>query len=173
MRWMMGAVAAICLCGPASAMTLTSTDFKDGAALPTVHIYPRCGGQNVSPELSWRGAPAATRSFVLTAIDTSVKPSGWSHWIVADLPPSAVSLAHGTKTLPAPAKTLASNFGDLFYDGPCPPPGTGTHRYEFTIWAMPAANTAIAPDAKATDVMTTLSRSALDHATIAATVTAK
>jgi len=84
-----------------------------------------------------------------------------------------VSLAHGTKTLPAPAKALASNFGDPFYDGPCPPPGTGTHRYEFTIWAMPAANTAIAPDAKATDVMTTLSRSALDHATIAATVTAK
>lgn len=173
MRWVMAAAAAMCFSGAASAMMLSSADFKDGAALPAMHIYPRCGGQNVSPELSWSGAPAGTKSFVLTMIDVSVKPNGWSHWIVTGLPPSAISLAHGTKALPAPAKAQSSNFGDLFYDGPCPPPGTGTHRYEFTIWAMPSANTAIAPDAKATDVTAALTRSALEHATIAASVSAR
>ena len=173
MRWMMAAVAAMCLSGAASAMTLTSSDFNDGAALPVAHIYPRCGGQNVSPELSWSGAPAGTKSFVLTMIDLTVKPNGWSHWIVADLPVAATSLARGTKDLPAPAKALGSNFGDLFYDGPCPPPGTGTHRYEFTVWAMPSASTSIAPDAKASDVQAMLTKAALGHATIGASVAAK
>lgn len=173
MRRMVTAIAALCLWGPASAMTLSSADFNDGAVLPAVHIYPRCGGQNVSPQLSWSGAPAGTKSFVLTMIDVSVKPNGWSHWIVVNLPSTTTSLAHGAAVLPAPGKALASNFGDLFYDGPCPPPGTGTHRYEFTIWAMPAAATTIAPDARASDVPALLSKTALDHATIAARVTAK
>ena len=174
MRWAMGAIAAMCLCGTASAMTLTSADFKDGAALPVEHIYPRCGGQNVSPELSWSGAPAGTTMFVLTMIDVSVKPNGWSHWIVVNLPETAKSLPHGTTSLPAPAVAVASNFGDKAYAGPCPPPGTGTHRYEFAVWAIPN-NTmvTIQPDMPATYVIKMLSSVAIDHATIAATVTAK
>ena len=68
-----------------------------------------------------------TKSFVLTMIDVSVKPSQWSHWIVVGLPPDATSLARGTKALPAGAAAIASNFGDANYDGPCPPNGTGVH----------------------------------------------
>lgn len=174
MRWILGAVAAMCLAGSASAMTLTSADFKDGAALPVEHIYPRCGGQNVSPELSWGGAPAATDSYVLTMIDVSVKPNGWSHWIVIDLPKTATSLAHGLKTLPWPAHAIASNFGDKFYDGPCPPPGTGTHRYEFTIWAIPQRGPfGLADNAPATEVKRFFEGLSIDHATLAASVTAK
>src|SRR3569832_1446543 len=115
MRWMMAAVAAMCLSGAASAMTLTSSDFNDGATLPIAHIYPRCGGQNESPELSSSGAPAGTKSFVLTKIDVTVKPNGGSLWIVADLQTTATSLARGSKDLPAPAKPLGSNFVHLFY----------------------------------------------------------
>jgi len=66
---------------------------------------------------------------------------------------------------------VAGNFGDAGYDGPCPPKGTGVHRYRFTIWAMLATATAIAPDAKAIDVNAILSRSAIDHASVTGTVT--
>jgi hypothetical protein len=155
---------------PAAAISLQSPDVKDGAPISKAQIYPRCGGRNVAPALAWQGAPAGTRSFVLTMIDTSVKPSLWSHWIVVDLPATATALAPGAP-LPAPAKAISSNFGDAVYDGPCPPSGSGLHSYEITIWAMPDATTAIGPDAKASDVVAMLTRRSLVHATIAGTVT--
>jgi len=166
----LAAASILFLTAPAAALTLSSGDFANGAVIPEAHIYPRCGGQNVSPALAWGGIPAGTQSLVLTVIDVSVKPSGWSHWIVVDLPPQTSGLARGA-TLPAPAKAVAGNFGDPFYDGPCPPQGSGVRRYEFTIWAMPSAHTVIAPDARATGVEAMLTKAALAHATIAGHVT--
>jgi Raf kinase inhibitor-like YbhB/YbcL family protein len=150
----------------AAAMTLTSSDIRPNGPIPAAQIYPRCGGQNVSPQLSWSGAPARTKSLVLTMIDLDVRPALWSHWIVVDLPPSASGLARGVKQLPGGAAAVAGNFGDAAYDGPCPPNGTGVHRYQFTIWAVPTATTVIAPDAKASDIGPRLSRSALDKASL-------
>jgi Raf kinase inhibitor-like YbhB/YbcL family protein len=168
------AVAAMCSCGPAAAMSLSSPDFKDGSVLPAAHVYPRCGGQNISPELSWSGVPQGTASVVLTMIDVSVKPNGWSHWIVVNLPGTATSLARGLKALPAPAQAVASNFGDRYYDGPCPPRGTGTHRYEFTAWAIaPGVDVPIRPDMSANELLKMLAGATSDHATIAVKVSAK
>jgi hypothetical protein len=158
---------------PAGAMSLSSGDFQNGAALPQAHVYPRCGGQNVSPGFTWSGAPERTRSFVFTMIDHSVTPNYWSHWIVADLAPDTMALAHGLTALPARAMGVKSNFGEAKYDGPCPPHGTGVHRYIFTIWAMPAGTTTIPPDAKGKDVEGLLSKTALAHASIEGTVAAK
>lgn len=159
--------------GPALALTLTSHDLTPGAAIPATHIYPRCGGQNLSPDLSWTGAPAATRSFVLTVIDMDVKPALWSHWLVVDLPPSTTGLARGTKALPAGAHAVVSNFGEAAYDGPCPPSGSGVHHYRFTIWAMPTGATAIAPDAHADAVIAKLKAQALAKAELTGSVAAK
>lgn len=151
---------------PAAAMQLTSKDLAPGGEIATAQIYPRCGGKNLSPELMWSGAPAATKSFVLTMIDIDVKPSHWSHWIVVDLSPSVTSLGRGAPSLPPGAKAVASNFGDTSYDGPCPPDGTGVHHYEFTVWAMPDTATSIAPDAKANDVAAMLSARAIARASL-------
>jgi Raf kinase inhibitor-like YbhB/YbcL family protein len=151
---------------PAAAMQLMSKDLAPGGEIAMAQIYPRCGGQNVSPELQWSGAPPATKSFVLTMIDTDVKPSQWSHWIVIDLPSTAASLARGIPSLPAGAKAVASNFGDGFYDGPCPTDGSGVHHYEFTVWAMPGSATNIAPDAKASEVRSMLASRAIAKATL-------
>jgi len=126
----------------AAALELKSTDVKDGAPIPQIHFYPRCGGQNLSPALSWSGVPKNARSLVLTMIDMAVKPKGWSHWVAVDLPPANGSLARGAKALPRGAHGLTSDFGDPVYAGPCPPTGTGVHRYEITIWALPDAHAA-------------------------------
>jgi Raf kinase inhibitor-like YbhB/YbcL family protein len=155
-----------------AAMTLTSTDFASGAALPAVHIYPRCGGRNVSPQLSWSGVPSAAKSLVLTMIDVDVKPAQWSHWIVVDLPVDSDSLSRGTASLPGAARAIVSNFGDAAYDGPCPPQGTGTHHYEFTIWAMPTTMTSLAADENATRVTAFLSQHTLERASLSAVVQA-
>jgi hypothetical protein len=161
------AIAALCLsCTCAGAMELSSGDIAPGAQIATAQIYPRCGGQNISPSLSWSSVPAGAKSLVLTMIDTDVKPAQWSHWIVVDLPTSTTGLARGTTRLPPGAKAIASNFGDAFYDGPCPPNGTGVHHYRVTIWAMPAAKTEIAGDAKANAVAETLAKTALASASL-------
>jgi Raf kinase inhibitor-like YbhB/YbcL family protein len=163
----------VLLCSPAlAATTLTSTDIAPGKPIPAAHIYPRCGGRNISPELTWSGVPSAARSLVLTMIDLDVKPSQWSHWILVDLPATATSLPQGTKSLPGNTKAVVSNFGDAGYAGPCPPRGTGLHHYEFTIWALPTASVSIAPDEKATEVLAYLSQHALDRASLAAVVQA-
>lgn len=151
---------------PVAAMTLRSADIQPAGRISAAQIYPRCGGQNVSPQLSWTAAPVGTRSLVLTMIDLDVKPSDWSHWIVVDLPPSVTNLPLGVRTLPGKAAAVVSNFGDAGYDGPCPPSGTGVHRYQFTIWAMPTPTTAIAPDAKADEVAARLARTALGKASL-------
>ena len=43
--------------------TLRSNDTGGVAALRQVH--PDCGGQNISPGLSWVNAPEGTRSFAI------------------------------------------------------------------------------------------------------------
>lgn len=156
----------------AAAMSLTSTDIKPGGAIPIAHIYPRCGGENISPALSWSGAPRGTKRFVLTMIDVDVKPDEWSHWIVVGLPATAQSLPRGAASLPLGAKAIVSNFGDAAYAGPCPPKGTGVHHYEFTIWALPTLEVSLADDEKATTLTALLSKKALGRASFVGLVSA-
>ena len=157
--------------GPAlAAMTLVSADIRPDGPIAGQQVYTRCGGQNVSPEVVWSGAPPGTKSLVLTMIDLDAKPHQWSHWIVVDLPPTAAAIPHGARTLPGQARAIASNFGATGYAGPCPPRGSGVHHYKFTIWAMPTRATTIAPDAKADTVAPSLARRALGSASFAGVV---
>ena len=170
---MRAALLAITITGlatSAAAMTLTSQDLKDGGAMPAVHIYPRCGGRNVSPQLTWRGAPAATKSFAVTMIDHDVRPNDWSHWIVVGLPPTTTALAEGAQ-LPGGARALRTDFGDAAYGGPCPPAGSGVHHYVLTVWALPQPSISLDANASAKAVEAALQHVALDHASL--TVTAR
>lgn len=161
------------LSGTASAaMSLVSTDIRSGTVIPAAHIYPRCGGENISPALSWSGAPDGTKSFVLTMIDVDVKPDEWSHWVVVGLPATVSSLPRGARSLPGSAKTIVSNFGDAAYAGPCPPKGTGIHHYEFTIWALPSVEISLHDDEKATTLTALLAKTALDRASLVGQVSA-
>jgi Raf kinase inhibitor-like YbhB/YbcL family protein len=152
----------------ASAMELTSPDVHDGGPIAKEQVYARCGGQNLSPALSWRGAPDATRSFAITAIDLSVKPNGWSHWIVVGLPPGARSLGKGA-ALPAGAHAAMTDFGDAAYGGPCPPPGSGVHRYQFTVWALRQPTIQLPAHANAKEIADALEKVALAKASITGT----
>ena len=74
------------------AFTLTSTHIADQQALPLqfVHSAMGAGGQNVSPDLAWSGAPEGTQSYALTMYDPDAPTgSGWWHWVVYDIPASA------------------------------------------------------------------------------------
>ncbi len=154
------------------ALSLTSTDIQPGTVIPAAHIYPRCGGENISPALSWSAAPGGTMSFVLTMIDVDVRPAQWSHWIVVNLPATTSSLPRGATSLPGHAKAIVSNFGDAAYAGPCPPKGTGVHHYEFTIWALPTAEISLLNDEKASTLIELLSKRSIDRASLIGLVSA-
>ena len=80
---------------PATAFQVTSSDVKNGAFAPA-QIFNGfgCTGGNVSPHLSWRGAPQGTRSFVVTLYDPDAPTgSGFWHWVVINLPAAMESQA--------------------------------------------------------------------------------
>jgi phosphatidylethanolamine-binding protein (PEBP) family uncharacterized protein len=84
--------------GTASAMSLTSTDIKPGAKIADEQIFNSfgCTGKNISPALSWTGAPKGTKSFALTAFDPDAPTgSGFWHWVVFNIPADVTSLAKG------------------------------------------------------------------------------
>src|SRR5436305_15226073 len=122
MRWIVPAAAAMAIVTPAAAMQLTSPDIHEGAPIALEQVYTRCGGQNVSPALTWRDPPAGTKSFAVTAIDHNAPPNDWSHWILIGVPQGVTSLAKGAAP-PAGAHAVMTDFGDEGYGGPCPTPG--------------------------------------------------
>ncbi len=108
---------------------LTSSSFAEGGEIPLKHS---CDGDDLSPALSWVGAPAGTQSLALIVDDPDAR--GFIHWVVFDIPGgSAGSLPEGVHPTDLPAQGR-TDFGRTGYGGPCPP--NGTHHYRFTLWAL-------------------------------------
>src|ERR1700692_4658573 len=79
----------------AQTMTLTSPDVAPGATIVTEQVANvfGCTGGNVSPALSWSGAPKDTKSFALSVYDPDAPTgSGFWHWVVFNIPPDVTSL---------------------------------------------------------------------------------
>jgi hypothetical protein len=79
--------------------TVTSTDIIDGQPLPPAQmsgIFQVPGGKDLSPQLSWSGAPAETKSYTATMYDPDAPSgSGFWHWALADIPASVTGLPAG------------------------------------------------------------------------------
>jgi Raf kinase inhibitor-like YbhB/YbcL family protein len=148
-----------------AAMTVTSSNFTDGATLAQAQLYGQCGGSNISPALSWSGAPAATKSFVITLFDPDSDQRGWWHWIVFNIPASTTAVPQGGP-VPADAVQATNDFGNKGYSGACPPPGSGVHHYQFTVWAMDVNGLPFDETADGGVFKDFLQQHGLDHATI-------
>ncbi|MBV8681598.1 MAG: YbhB/YbcL family Raf kinase inhibitor-like protein [Caulobacteraceae bacterium] len=167
--WLLATAVALAGGSSCLAMTVTSHDFANGGRMPQADYDRGCGGKDVSPQLSWSGAPKAAKSLAVTMIDQDVKPSKWTHWIIVDLPLNSTALSRGVVGIPAPGIAVPTNMGPASYSGPCPPAGSGVHHYNITVWALPTAKTTIAPGAKADAVEEQLNHAAIDHAAIVGT----
>lgn len=133
------------------AFTVTSADVQDGAkmALPQASGIFGAGGEDVSPQLSWSGFPAATQSFVVTVYDpTAPTGSGFWHWAIADIPASVTELKtgagiEGDGALPSGAWHLANDARLRRYVGAAPPAGDGRHDYFIAVHAVDVASIGI------------------------------
>ena len=112
---------------------------------------------NISPPLTWGGAPDGTQSFAL--LMHSTEPVGsddpWIHWVMWNIPVEVTELAKGVEaveTLANGASQGLNGDGLVGYVGPCPPDmisefksiaGTGNtnpkqeiEKYYFEIYAL-------------------------------------
>lgn len=134
---------------PVAAMSVMSTDVHDGQQLAKEHLFNDWGmtGDNLSPQLSWSGAPEGTRSFAVTCFDPDAPtPCGFWHWCVVDLPASVTSLDRGAD-LPEPAFAVRNDTGNVGYSGAAPPAGDGPHRYFFVVHAVDVETLGVPPEA--------------------------
>jgi Raf kinase inhibitor-like YbhB/YbcL family protein len=125
---------------PAMALTITSSAFKQSGKIPSTYT---CEGDDVSPPLSFEGAPAGTKSLALIiddpdAPDPKAPKRVWVHWVLFNLPPGVTGVTENASAegLPAGAVQGVNDFQHRSYGGPCPP--VGRHRYFVRLYALDA-----------------------------------
>jgi Raf kinase inhibitor-like YbhB/YbcL family protein len=129
-------------------MQLRSDNFKNGQRIPAEFAFgkqarPFALSDNRSPHLAWKDAPSATRSFVITCIDTDVPSRGddvnkesrmvpanlprvdFVHWLMANIPPECGELAAGACSDEIIPRGKREPFG---------PPGSMQGVNDFTGW---------------------------------------
>lgn len=115
-------------------LTVTSTDLRAHRPIPSQ--FWGCTDAGMSPQLSWSGAPASTKSFAILMFDPDAPTgSGFWHWLAWDIPRDTTSLPTDAG-LPAGSVDGENDGGTLGYTGPCPPPGDGVHHYQITVVAL-------------------------------------
>ena len=125
---------------------LTASAFATGTAIPLINACSALGGNNYSPQLSWRNVPDDTDSFALI-IDDETAPCGTDadacvHWNLFNVDASVESLLEDVD----PTTLVDTNGGGNAvegltyagtnnYEGPCPP-GGNEHTYHFALYAL-------------------------------------
>ena len=117
-----------------SSMSVTSSAFAHHQAIPAKHTGE---AEDVSPALSWEGAPEGTKGYAVICHDPDaplVKEGGYGfvHWVLYNLPAETTSLEENT----ALGTSGMTDFGKPGYGGPMPPEGHGSHLYYFWVLAL-------------------------------------
>lgn len=120
------------------AIEVASLAFADHAPIPAPYT---ADGAGHSPPLHWHGVPAAASEVLLIVEDADAPtPHPLVHAIVAGLPGEDGALAEGAIATEAPhAGELGRNsYLRRGWLPPDPPPGHGSHRYVFQVFALGA-----------------------------------
>ena len=111
-------------------LEISSDAFPDHGDIPVLHTGD---DRDVSPALSWSGAPAGTKSFAVVVHDPDAPlVDGFTHWVLYNIPADVTSLSEGDSQFTAGVHSM----GQPGYIGPAPPPGHGTHHYFFWVYAL-------------------------------------
>ncbi|MYU33780.1 YbhB/YbcL family Raf kinase inhibitor-like protein [Streptomyces sp. SID8358] len=162
----------------AASFTVTSTTVTDGGAW-SIEQYSGLsgvpGGKDVSPQLSWSGAPEGTKSYAVTVYDPDAPTgSGFWHWAVADIPATVTELPEGAgddsgSGLPEGAFQLPNDARAARFIGAAPPAGHGPHRYFTVVHALDVDAIGVPADATPAALGFTIAGHVLGRAVLTAT----
>jgi phosphatidylethanolamine-binding protein (PEBP) family uncharacterized protein len=116
-----------------TALALSTTAWIAGQAIPKAYT---CDGADTSPPLVISGAPSAAVELVLVVTDQTV--SSQSLWLLAGIGPATPGIPQGG--VPTGAIQIVNSSGTSQWSGPCPAPATGTHTYQFGLYALTNAS---------------------------------
>jgi Raf kinase inhibitor-like YbhB/YbcL family protein len=162
----------------APAFTVTSTTLVGGGPLPAAQMSGMAGvpgGKDISPQLSWSGAPDGTRSYAVTVYDPDAPTgSGFWHWAVADIPATVTGLDEGAgddagSGLPEGAFQLPNDARAARFFGAAPPPGHGPHRYFVVVHALDVEHVGIPAESTPAYLGFTMAGHTLGRAVLTAT----
>jgi Raf kinase inhibitor-like YbhB/YbcL family protein len=117
---------------------VSSSAFANEKIIPVIYTADAAG---ISPPLEWRGMPQATTSVAVIIEDAdSPTPHPLVHAIVVNLDPRESSIGEGALDS-AGHRGFGLHCGPnsfLFHgwSPPDPPPGHGSHRYVFQVFAL-------------------------------------
>jgi len=155
-----------------SNMAVTSPDISNN--MPIAKKYAFCmpdgagkttGSENLSPQISWSGAPAGTKSYALVVVDPDVPAKfddankagktidanfprqNFYHWVLLNIPANISQIDAGKGKDAKFANPLVNDFASFMkdkpaqtfvgYDGPCPPFNDARlHHYHFIVYAL-------------------------------------
>lgn len=114
------------------ALVVKSSIFEQEGRIPPKYT---CDGEDISPPISWSGAPAGTKSYALIADDPDAPGGTWTHWVAWNIRGDGLAAAIAKDKQLADGMCQGKNsWGKAGYGGPCPP--SGTHRYFFKVYAL-------------------------------------
>ncbi|MQA87384.1 MAG: YbhB/YbcL family Raf kinase inhibitor-like protein [Streptosporangiales bacterium] len=111
-------------------ITVASPAFREGGTIPGRYT---CEGAGTSPPLRWTGMPSDAAVLALVVDDPDAPGGTYVHWVVFNIDPATTGVAEGV--VPAGGQQGRNSAGSTRYAPPCPP--SGTHRYRFTVYALP------------------------------------
>ena len=111
-------------------ISITTQEFLNGGKIPPDFT---CDGADLSPTFLLEHIPSSAKSLAIVLDDASSNPKGFTHWLAFNISPNLGSI-EGSKVL-GNAVVGANDFGNVEYDGPCPPAGQ-THNYYFRLYAL-------------------------------------
>lgn len=116
-------------------ITVKSSSFSNMGAIKDKHS---AYFDDISPQLSWSGAPAGTKSIVLMMEDPDSLLKPTVHWLAANISPDMRSLSENiAKTEAMGTAMQGTNInGKPGYFGPRPPAGDKPHAYHFQVFAL-------------------------------------
>ena len=122
-----------CVATPdAAEFSIRLPELSDDSPLAEHHSL---AGGNLSPQIAWAGVPAGTKSLVFVCRDLDA--GGFVHWGMYNISPELAGLDAGLPVeveLPNGIVQTKNSFGRVGWGGPAPP--SGTHRYEFSLYAL-------------------------------------
>jgi Raf kinase inhibitor-like YbhB/YbcL family protein len=124
--------------GAIAAMRMTSSAWPDGGAIPAKYTQ---AGDDMSPPLSWTGAPEGVVSYVLIVHDTDAPIGGGTddllQWMLWNLPATVTSLPeHVPAVSQLPDGTRQISATGPYYRGPGALAAGPTHHYVFELFAL-------------------------------------